>query len=337
VDTFLIDQQLSANTVVTHHQPKYLGNDVNPVVSPTMPWEGSGNLHGIRSASAYSGGVWYDPDAEEYKMWYTCGPDPTRQIPAEAICLATSKDGLSFAKPVLSEAAVPGTNVVLNASMGRTVVWLDIDELDRQKRYKMSVVLANNTKVQPDGSYYGCFSFLQSADGVSWRPVPGGGQCSGPTGDSSTVFLNPFRSPTQWVYSIKSYPPADVAGPYGRSRSYWESETLGVGADWTAAIASGPGPVGWEGPRPAHSWTNADVADPEWKCGTAEPPGKPGGQNYTQLYNLDAVAYESVLVGLFSILSGKYCPDGGGVNRTGEWDDVFVGFSRDGEKERSGL
>jgi hypothetical protein len=47
-------------------------------------------------------------------------------------------------------------------------------------------------------------------------------------------------------------------------------------------------------------------------------------------YNLDAVAFESVLVGLFTIMTGKYCASGGGVNRTGEWDQVFVGFSRDG-------
>ena len=38
-----------------------------------------------------------------------------------------------------------------------------------------------------------------------------------------------------------------------------------------------------------------------------------------------------VLIGLFTILTGKYCADGGGVNRTGEWDEVFVGYqpSRD--------
>ena len=31
------------------------------------------------------------------------------------------------------------------------------------------------------------------------------------------------------------------------------------------------------------------------------------GNSFTQLYNLDAVAYESVLVGLFSIFTGKQC------------------------------
>lgn len=55
--------------------------------------------------------------------------------------------------------------------------------------------------------------------------------------------------------------------------------------------------------------------DPAWGC---------GAENHTQLYNLDAVAYESVIVGLFSIFTGKYCPSGAGMNRTGEWDSVFL-------------
>ena len=54
--------------------------------------------------------------------------------------------------------------------------------------------------------------------------------------------------------------------------------------------------------------------------------------------NLDAVAYESVLVGLFSIFTGKECGKMCNVtgekcspyNRTGEWDSVFLGYSRDG-------
>lgn len=328
VDTFLIDEQRSTNAKITHHQPKYR-SDVNPVLSPDKSWENNDDFTGVHFASAYSGGVTWDPSVSLYRIWYTCGPEKRRAIPSDAVCLAISKDGVVFIKPALHGAAVPGTNIVINASMGRTAVFLDLDEKDPQKRYKMSAVLANNTKPQPDGSYYGCFSFLESNDGMKWRTTPGG-NCSGPTGDSSTVFRNPFRTPIQWVYSIKSYPPADASGPYGRARSYWESDELGIGAEWTSAIASGPGPVGWEGKRPAHSWTNADVWDPAWKCGDAEKPGKPGGQNYTQLYNLDAVAYESVLIGLFTIMNGKYCPDGGGVNRTGEWDNCFIGYSRDG-------
>ena len=44
-----------------------------------------------------------------------------------------------------------------------------------------------------------------------------------------------------------------------------------------------------------------DFLDPEVGCSGS------AGNSFTQLYNLDAVAYESVLVGLFSIFTGKEC------------------------------
>ena len=79
------------------------------------------------------------------------------------------------------------------------------------------------------------------------------------------------------------------------------------------------------------NWTSADFLDPDVGCLSS------AGNSFTQLYNLDAVAYESVLVGLFSIFTGKECGRMCNVtgqrcspyNRTGEWDSVFLGYSRD--------
>ena len=50
-----------------------------------------------------------------------------------------------------------------------------------------------------------------------------------------------------------------------------------------------------------YNWTSADFLDPEVGCLSSP------GNSFTQLYNLDAVAYESVIVGLFSIFTGKEC------------------------------
>jgi hypothetical protein len=100
-----------------------------------------------------------------------------------------------------------------------------------------------------------------------------------------------MREPKQWVFSIKTGPKPDVDGPYGRSRSYWESPDLAK-ANWTK--------------ENYYNWTSADKFDPPYICG-----GGGNTDHYTQLYNLDAVAYESVLVGLFSIFTGKGCPTGG--------------------------
>jgi hypothetical protein len=45
-------------------------------------------------------------------------------------------------------------------------------------------------------------------------------ESAGPIEDRSSIFLNPMRTPRQWIYSIKSGPKADKQGPFGRSRSY---------------------------------------------------------------------------------------------------------------------
>lgn len=156
---------------------------------------------------------------------------------------------------------------------------------------------------------------------------------AGPIEDRSSIFLNPMRHPRQWIYSIKSGPKPDSTGPYGRSRSYWETPELGVGADWSSHSVANDGDDHSQQStsKPAYNWTSADKYDPPWSCGTSG--------TYTQLYNLDAVAYESVIVGFFTILTGKRCPDGRNhsdaepspvFNRTGEWDSVFTGYSRDG-------
>jgi hypothetical protein len=50
-------------------------------------------------------------------------------------------------------------------------------------------------------------------------------------------------------------------------------------------FVSSPGSASSAG-KPAYAWTSADKFDPPWSC---------GGGNFTQLYNLDAVAYETVL------------------------------------------
>ena len=137
-----------------------------------------------------------------------------------------------------------------------------------------------------------------------------------------------MRTPRQWVYSIKS---GHTLPTYGRSRAYWETPELGVGADWTSHNLQSTQTENGVGRGMAYNWTSADKFDPPWSCGTPT--------QFTQLYNLDAVAYESVIVGLFSILTGKRCADGRNhsdaesqnvYNRTGEWDSVFTGYSRDG-------
>ncbi|HSI65576.1 MAG TPA: hypothetical protein VLE43_20785 [Candidatus Saccharimonadia bacterium] len=128
-----------------------------------------------------------------------------------------------------------------------------------------------------------------SPDGIHWSdPVLD----TGSIGDRSTVFYNPFRK--VWVYSLRH------GWGQPRMRRYFETPNLINGPKWEA--------IG----EPA-MWTGADVND-TMREDLKTPP---------ELYNLDAVAYESVLLGLFSIWRGQ-------PEDRPKPNEVCVGFSRDG-------
>jgi hypothetical protein len=131
-------------------------------------------------------------------------------------------------------------------------------------------------------------SLFFSRDGIHWSDLI---TKTGPTEDRVTAFYNPFRK--VWVYSIKE-------NLFGRRRSYVENADVVQGAKWKKGE-----PVLWVG---------ADRLDKWWDKYNVHP----------ELYNLDAVAYESVLLGLFTIWPG---PGGEGRPKPNQ---LFVGFSRDG-------
>jgi hypothetical protein len=131
-----------------------------------------------------------------------------------------------------------------------------------------------------------------SADGVHWgdRVVR-----TGSTGDRTTAFYNPFRR--VWVYSIRH------GWGQPRRRRYWETRDLVRGPAWERIDQPG-------------MWAASDRLDPPRDDLRVTP----------QLYNLDCVAYESLLLGLFSIWRGD-------LNRPPgrpKINELCVGFSRDG-------
>ncbi|MBM4038117.1 MAG: hypothetical protein FJ290_06340 [Planctomycetes bacterium] len=126
-----------------------------------------------------------------------------------------------------------------------------------------------------------------SPDGIHWgKPVAQ----TPPIGDRTTVFYNPFRR--VWVYGIRS-------GMLTRSRFYREHPDAIAGAEWK--------------PEEAVPWVGADTNDPPRDDLKIQP----------QLYNLDAVAYESLMLGLFTIWPGQ-------PKDRAKPNYVCLGFSRDG-------
>jgi len=243
VDDFLVE---NSTLTRTYHLAKY--HPRNPVFPGGM---------------VFSGGVWYDPKDQLFKMWYY----------GDGTSYTTSVDGIHWKL---------GENVLKGKTDSQTV-WLDREARDPSQRFKMiRSVNANN-------DFRGQIYF--SADGIEWRHV---GQ-TGPWGDRSTFFYNPFRK--VWVISARH------GRSQPRARRYWEVTDLEKGPYWSEAGQ----------PNYPYFWIGSDSLDPE----------RPDYKIPCQLYNLDCVAYESLMLGLFTIWRGQPGP-------RQKPNEVCVGFSRDG-------
>jgi hypothetical protein len=130
-----------------------------------------------------------------------------------------------------------------------------------------------------------------SPDGIHWNPAGFGG----PSGDRSTFFFNAFRD--VWVYNIREE--HELERYIGRHRRYIESRAFNTLTPWTNDDAT--------------AWVAADDLDRPRVDMRVAP----------ELYNLDCIAYESVLLGLFTLYYG----DPPGRHKPNR---VSVGFSRDG-------
>lgn len=202
---------------------------------------------------------------------------------------AISEDGLKWQRPNLDIQA--GTNrIVPELTMDSNTVFIDYETDDPTQRFKMFLR-------ETDTCYDQRGNCLTSADGIHWStPVK-----TNKLGDRSTVFYNPFRK--KYVYSIRGFLPN--RGCLTRGRYYREHSDFLQGAQWTN--------------EEEVLWTGADKLDiPDPEIGFTP-----------QLYNLDAVPYESIMLGLFQILLGpeNNISEQRGLPKTTE---LMTAFSRDG-------
>ncbi|MBN1343341.1 MAG: hypothetical protein JXQ73_11710 [Phycisphaerae bacterium] len=310
VDDFLIEQTTLTRTF---HKPEPY--EKNPVLWPDKPWEHkSANTHGGMKdppvAMPFSDGVWYDPADRRFKMWYVAGYGDS------CTCYAQSEDGIRWTKPELD--VVAGTNIVETGTRDSATVWLDLEEKDPQRRYKLM------RREMRGGKHWIHFS----PDGIHWtKPIT----CTGNAQDRSTFFRNPFRG--VWVFSLRSggYFPAieSAAAPFGQPKEHEFYVRLArlrryrEGKDLIATAQSWPSTKGFEDHGGAvpdvvpTMWVWADYLDRRRADCNNTPP---------ELYNLDACAYESVMLGLFSIWRGRSKD----YPRRDKINEVCVGFSRDG-------
>lgn len=286
VDDFLIE---SSTMQREFHLPvKYPGN---PVLKPETELE-KGPTNQLAAAAPKSGGIWWDPKDEKFKMWYEAGW-------FGGIGLVTSKDGLHWERPVLfPEGEKRAVNEVTppDVKPDSWTVTLDEDTMDESARYKLFVR-------EPGGSHTMGAKCYVSPDGITWsEPTVTGGM-----GDRSTAFYNPFRK--KWSYGIRSF-------FSGRARHYWEGADFLKDNVWTWDEVDFWKGEGWSEGEPVvlAAADRLDEADPD--IGMT-----------TQLYNLDAVAYESIMLGMFQIWRG---PDNDQTYGSPKITELNFAYSRDG-------
>lgn len=288
-----VDDYLISETSLrrTFHKPRI--HEASPVLKPETVLEMNNGYCPV--ACPFQDGVFFDPKDRLFKIWYEAGW-------MDGTAYAYSEDGVRWVRPKLD--IEPDTNRVLPRrdpyQRDGAGVWLDLETSKPNERFKMFIYLR---KRNSEEFHYGeLFSgktdseggFLYtSPDGIHWNERNPAGQC----GDNTDFFYNPFRK--TWFYSIRTY------DKRGRIRSYRECADFVRGASWTNNDVFFLASV-----------DQKDLPDPDL-----------GYQ--PQLYNLDAVAYESLMLGMFGIFKG---PPNDISEKTGipKVTDLEIGFSRDG-------
>lgn len=286
-----VDDHLVGGTdcVRTWHRAQV--HPASPVLVPETEVERNGGL--CPCACPFNDGVWYDPQDGLFKLWYHAGW-------FDGVALAISRDGIRWERPDFG--IVPGTNLVLrpsHACRDGCLVWLDGSSPDPAQRFKMFLYVRHVLSGAESGiapgvrlASAGSSALYTSPDGIHWRLLRLTPAC----GDNTSFFHDPFRN--RFVMSLR-------AGWKTRKRQYFAAPTFAEAGGW---LADQPVP-----------WLEADDRDlPDPDIGYRP-----------QLYDFNAVAYESLMLGMFAIFYG---PENHICERTGQVKtiDLHLGFSRDG-------
>ena len=290
VDSFLIS---NTNLTSVYHKANYY--DLNPVLKVDRKWELT--PEGYEYAAPFSDGIWYDDKDGKFKMWYLAGAGYVDTLKHSLYtCYAESLDGKTWTKPSLD--IVPGTNVVDTMNRDASTVWLDRNEKDPSKRWKFF-----NVEYKPDYIQWQ-YVLKYSADGIHWsKPVAQSGAVS----DRCTAFYNPFTN--KWVMSMRHH--CNVSW---RSRAYLEH------ADPEEAVSLAHRLRQGVPDKHIVFWFTPDDKE---KRHERYPDVDPG------IYNFDAIAYESIMLGFYSQWQGPENHIARGL-MIPKRNEIMLGYSRDG-------
>ena len=291
VDDFLIaETNLKSKT----HSPNFYKR--NPVLEPDQEWEKT--IEGAPYAAPFSDGIWYDELDNKFKMWYLAGAGSLHKGDKQTFYTgyAESQDGKLWKKPSFN--IYNNTNIVDTANRDAATIWLDKEEKDPVKRYKMF-----NVERRPTDRRWQ-FILKYSPDGIHWSD---GVAQSGDLYDRSSVFYNPFRK--VWALSMRYS--TDVSS---RSRSYLENKDPEVAVSVAHRVRKGI-----QDKNIVYWFTPSDKEQRHARFPEVDP----------GIYNFDAIAYESILLGLYSVWQG---PENNVAEKLGiqKKNEIFLGYSRDG-------
>lgn len=291
VDSFLIQE---TNMSFVHHKAIYYNE--NPVLKADKPWELTSD--GYEYAAPFSDGVWYDEKYNKFRMWYLAGGAYTSDVKhALCTCYAESDDGIYWEKPLLD--IIPGTNIVDIENRDAATIWIDRQENDPEKRYKMFLI-----QYEPDYIQWQ-YIIKYSADGLHWGKAT---SQSGAVSDRSTAFYNPFRK--KWCLSMRHH----IEDVSWRCRTYLEHDCP------EDAIALAHRLRNKHHDKHVVFWFTPDENE---KRRLDFPDSEPG------IYNFDAIAYESLMLGIYSQWQGpenNICK----ANMNPKHNEIQLGYSRDG-------
>lgn len=296
VDNFLIEE--TDLETVYHSAEKYEGN---PILKGTAKNEID---NGWSNVGTSAGGVWYDMQEGIYKMWYDVGFN-------NAVGYCVSFDGINWQRVDVDGT---GSNIVMdkNEKYGTCSVFIDY-EADPSEKYKMFVQNFNNEFQNGEDGHFiipgtvdehnYAHTLYVSSDGIHWTQK--GGLSNGLSGDMTTAFYNAFTH--KWINSLRSYAKTFYKGKefVGRVRYYAESDTFEGMLDWKEDDV-----VFWL------KCDNRDEVDP---ASGVSP----------QMYNFSAIAYESIMIGSYTIWRG---PENNIIEKTGnpKINEIQAAYSRDG-------
>ena len=213
------------------------------------------------------------------------------------ICYAESKDGIRWEYPDLG--IVTGTNRIFEHDIiDSWSVTPNYAAKNPYKDWKLHVSYPYTSKEWPPTTDD---RLWESTDGIRFKPLG----LAGRSGDRSTSYYDPFRD--LWVFSLRS-------ASLPRTRHYFASREFGGRkCRWS-----------WPGDKSAPE-SHKSLAEPEaWLAATNLP-------NW-QLYSFNAVAYESLMLGVMEILYNTP-GDNGDCEKTGlpKQTGLHFCFSRDGK------